>query len=515
VDVKVLLDDRKEKSHYKVTGTLIVRNTAFNITGQILPGIIGIIAMPFVIRGLGTEAFGILSLAWLVVGYFALFELGMGKATTKFAGEYIGQKKYDELQGLVWTSLAMQIFLGILAGAFLTAISPFLAHKVFKISPLLVEDAINVFRLLSISLPVIMSTTTLQGLLEAGQRFDLVNKITIPANSLNFAIPLFCVLLNINLISIVFFLVLSRCAVFFVFLIISIRVFPLLKGNFIDLKKVKVLFGFGGWVAISNVLIPLLSYLERFLIAALLSAKALAYYTPPYEIISRIPIIPSSLTRVLYPIFSGYSVTNENKKIEALALRSLKYILIIMIPLSMLLITFAGDILYFWLGDEFAKQSTFLFQILVAAVFLNCLAQIPFILLYGLGRPDIKAKFDMLEVPLFLGLSYGFITHLGLNGAAISKFIIALVDTLLLFWAAKKIGAFSISFNSNNGILKKLMFGMVIAFLSVILCLFINNFIIRIAVIAFYLGFYILGIWCYVMDDIDKSIVYRFVAKVH
>ncbi len=73
----------------EIKGSLLARNTLLNLIGQGLPLVVAVITIPFIIHGLGIERFGLLSLAWVVLGYFAIFDLGLGRATTKFVAEAI------------------------------------------------------------------------------------------------------------------------------------------------------------------------------------------------------------------------------------------------------------------------------------------------------------------------------------------------------------------------------------------------------------------------------------------
>ncbi|HLJ29909.1 MAG TPA: hypothetical protein VKY85_24590 [Candidatus Angelobacter sp.] len=58
------------------SGRFLARNTIWNLLGQLLPMAVAVVAIPPVIRGLGIPRFGVLSLAWIVIGYFSLFDLG-------------------------------------------------------------------------------------------------------------------------------------------------------------------------------------------------------------------------------------------------------------------------------------------------------------------------------------------------------------------------------------------------------------------------------------------------------
>ena len=71
------------KSAEKLTqGKLLARNTILNVLGYGLPMLVAIFAIPLLVKGLGTERFGILTLAWVIIGYLSLFDLGLGRALT-------------------------------------------------------------------------------------------------------------------------------------------------------------------------------------------------------------------------------------------------------------------------------------------------------------------------------------------------------------------------------------------------------------------------------------------------
>ncbi|MCI0403070.1 MAG: flippase, partial [Acidobacteria bacterium] len=54
----------------------------------------GVLCIPPIIAGLGAERFGLLALAWAVLGYFNIFDLGLGRATTKFVAESLGRGEH-------------------------------------------------------------------------------------------------------------------------------------------------------------------------------------------------------------------------------------------------------------------------------------------------------------------------------------------------------------------------------------------------------------------------------------
>src|SRR5438445_11121396 len=93
--------------------------------------------MSYLIRKVGTERFGILSIAWALLGYLGLFDLGLGRATTKFVAECLGRGELEKMAGLAWTSMASQVLFGIAGGLLSAAAVPLLVHRVLNIFPAL------------------------------------------------------------------------------------------------------------------------------------------------------------------------------------------------------------------------------------------------------------------------------------------------------------------------------------------------------------------------------------------
>ena len=489
----------------KISAGLLARNTLLNVVGQIAPALVALVTIPSIIRGLGTEGYGVFSLALIVLGYFGLFDLGLGRATTKFVAEYLGQDNAKQLPGLVWTSLGLQLLLGSLGGILLAAAAPLLVSKVLNIAPALVTEAETTFFFLAPSLPVVLGAATLQGVLAAGQRFDLVNAVNIPSSSLSFLIPAAALPLGFGLPGIVLLLLGAKLAAGLAYLVLCLRVFPSLKHAFsFDRKLLRPLFVFGGWVAVSNTLSPILTYLERFLIASLLSVGMLTFYAAPYEMVSRAVILPVALASTIFPAFSYYG-PNDRLALKELFFRSLKWILFVMTPVAILFAVFAGEILLFWLGQNFAQRSTALFQILALTFFLHAFAHLPLAAIQGLGRPDLKAKLDLVQVPLFIGLLWGLIPTMGINGAALAKLIITVIDVTCLFGLAKRLVGFSIRRLLIEILGRGILVSIVFAAAAFALAIFSQSLPLDLSLLLVCVVVYVIIFWNTALDSSDRA----------
>jgi O-antigen/teichoic acid export membrane protein len=436
---------------FPVRGGLLARNAFLNLVGQALPLLVAVATIPVIVRGLGTERFGILSLAWVSLGQFALFDLGLGRATTKFVAEALSTGDEDQVGRLVWTTVTTQFVLGLFGAFLMVGVTPLVVEHVLNIPPALVGETKLTFYLLALSVPVVLVSSSLSGVLEADQRFDLVNAVKVPSSIATVLLPLVGVRMGLQLPGILGLLLFARAAALLALAVLDLWVFPKLKKPLLlGLEASYALFHFGGWVMVSNILLPVLRYLDRFMIGAVLSVPAVAYYSVSFDIMDRLWIIPSSLALTIFPAVSALSASNQHARTQALFECSVKFLLVVTAPLIIVLIAFAGTLLRAWLGPEFAQHGTTAFQVLAAGAAIGLMAPISGSVLQGYGRPDILAKLYILYIPANIVLVWVLVRTLGIPGAALSAAVRTVIDAcVLLFIACRMIHLSPLRFLKN------------------------------------------------------------------
>jgi O-antigen/teichoic acid export membrane protein len=441
----------------EISGELLTKNWGLNILGLVLPMCVALAAFPYLVRSLGPERFGILSLVWIILGNYVVFDIGLGRATIKFTAECLGRGDMEKLPRVVWTSVWLQTMLGLAGSALMAVVVPIVVDRLLRIPAALVQDAKLSFFILAASLPLLLMSAAVRGVLEAGQHFAEVNAIKAPLSASLFLLPALGVALRLSLPWIVLLLVAARLIALICWFIFCLRFYPVLRHyGSVDWKILRPLVSFGGWVTVTNVAAPLLTQIDRFFIGSMLPLSALGYYAAPYEAISRIWVIPGSLVSTLFPAFTSLEAMASKKRIQDLCIRSLKSLLLILAPILSLIIFLAHDILRVFLGEEFASHGTLVLQILALGVLVNSLGLIPFSLLQGLGRPDITAKLSLLELPLYIIALWFLVKYMGLAGAAIAFTLRCAVDTFLLFGALAWLDSVGIRSFQDSGLRRSL-----------------------------------------------------------
>src|SRR2546428_3835199 len=145
----------------------LVRNTLLNLAGQVAPLIVSVLTIPKVFRGLGAERFGLLALILVVAGYFSIFDLGLGRATTRLVAETIGKREYHRLPPIAWTASITQLGFGILAGIVLAILTPVLLARFLNISADRLQRAPSRAYIRFLSLPFVLVRSAIHGPLQS------------------------------------------------------------------------------------------------------------------------------------------------------------------------------------------------------------------------------------------------------------------------------------------------------------------------------------------------------------
>jgi len=396
------------------------------------PLLVAIYAIPVLIEGLGEERFGVLALIWMGIGYFSVFDMGLGRALTKLVSERLGEEDYEDLGRLIWTALTVLAGLGITGGVLLFFLAEPLITWVLNVPPGIQTEAITAFRVLAAGLPAVIVTAALIGLLQAHQRFATLSGIRIPLGVLTFAGPLITLQFTPSLVWATIALLVSRSLALVAYFIAAASIQKEL-GCPSSPRRIHMapLFRFGGWLTVTRIIGPLMTYMDRFFVGAVLSMAAVTYYVTPYEVLSRLQMIPQSVMGVLFPAMTA-AHAGERDRLPHLFGTTAWVVGFLMLPTAGLFFLLAPEALELWLGKEFRESSTLVVQWLALGWMINTLARPAVTVLQSAGRPDLVAKAHVAELVPYLLLLWSLTQAYGIAGTAAASTLRVLADTLIL-----------------------------------------------------------------------------------
>lgn len=410
----------------------IRRDTAYNLIGAIVPLIVALVTIPIYIDVIGESRYGVLAIAWLLLGYFGLFDLGLGRATAQRIAS-LEHDRYKDRAETFWTALAMNGALGLTGALILWPVALYFFKNHFSVELELEAEILDAVPWLALAVPVATVSGVLSGTLQGLSKFFELNLISVMGSALLQIIPLcVAVIYGANLTWLILATISIRLSIA---ALMFYRCYSsTLAGHPFKVSKALsgVLLNFGGWVTISSIIGPMMVILDRFVIGAQMGARYVTFYTVPFQLAERTNVIPNALSSAMFPRLAQNGLGNGGEELAYKALRNLATIITPMFLVGVFSIHWFIGI---WIGGDFASNASVVGQILFLGFWANAIAKIPHALLQATGRPDVVAKCHLAEVGPYFVLLYFGLEYLGIVGAAVAFTLRASVDTiLLLYW---------------------------------------------------------------------------------
>ena len=418
--------------------TRVVKGSLWTLLGQVLPMAVALIATPFTIRFLGSEAYGVVILVGLIPMYFSFADFGMGIASTKFGSEAYGEGNRKKEGEIARTAALIAFLTSLVVAVPILVLSPWIVTE-FNVPEDLHGAASIGLKIASVSLVLTILGSVLNTPMLARLRMDL--------NSITTAVPR--ILLGVFTPIVLYFgggvvgavlvgfVVTFLGAVFVIYL--SGRLLPELFGLSINRSFVRPLLKMGGGWLVAVIAAVLLVNLEKLALTRMASVKSLAYYSLAFTFANTATLFSTAMLTSLIPAFSQLLTPEKKHEFDSLFARSMRLNLILLLPAVMVLFVAAKPFFTLMGREEFARESTLPFYILLFGLFFNILAYVPHSTIVAKGRTDALAKLYWLELGFYALAVFFLIKFFGIAGAAAAWSLRVILDAFAIIWISKRV----------------------------------------------------------------------------
>jgi O-antigen/teichoic acid export membrane protein len=423
--------------------TRVMRGGLWTLGGQAVMLLASLAATPFVIRLLGLEAYGVLSLINIVIGYLAFAEMGMGSASTRFGADFHGRNDDDGEVAVIWTSLLIALVPALLAALALAALAGQLVEQALHLPSHLHREAALAIQLAAVG----FVARCVSGVINTPQlvrlRMDLHTLIIAGTGVAQILLVPLVLFLGGGLVGAVAVITGSAIVAVLIQAATSASLLPQLLRPRISRSLMRPLTSFGGSLVISSLAAMVLVNAEKILLTRFSSVTGFAYYSVAYTVASMLTIVPLAISQPLLPAFTRLQADKDQEPLIRLYARALRGNLLWIAPAALLLGAAARPFFALWAGPEFGRESTWPFFILVIGLMFNVMAYVPLNLLMAFGRSDIIARIHLAELVPYLLCAAVLTYKFGAVGAALAWSLRVVADMVIFSLAARRISGFS------------------------------------------------------------------------
>src|SRR5882757_5688450 len=279
-------------------------NFAINVFGSILSLVVALVTVPIYVRHIDDARYGVLSIVWVLLGYFGFLDLGLSRAATNALARLRDAPQEARARVLV-TTLSLNLGLGLFGSLCLALFGSYLLQRGLSIPEELKPEIAQAFPWIVGLFPLALVSGVGIGALESGEQFLLANMLQVCGTSLGQLVPvILAVTVSPSLALVIPAAVVARALTLATILIAVYRSEGPLSFAAFDRTQVRQLLRYGGWISVSGIISPILTSIDQFVIGAVLNVAAVTHYAVPMSLVIRSQVFAGALSRTLFPRMS-------------------------------------------------------------------------------------------------------------------------------------------------------------------------------------------------------------------
>jgi O-antigen/teichoic acid export membrane protein len=386
-----------------------------------------LLSVRYLVRHLGTEAYGVIALVGLFASQLGILYFGIGPAVTRRLAAYRGQHDFGRAATAVSAGIASSFVTSVVVGVVFRLAAPWAWTHMFEAQPAAIRSAmasINLMAAIAATQPLF---GTLCGILVGEERFAELSAIRLAQAIFRAAASVLAVARGGGIEAVLWTYLATELAGICASLSrVQVRGVEW-RGT---IHEVRGLLHDGPPFALADFCAGLLVNGEKLAVSIGSSIAQFTFYSVPFNAASRFTIFGSSLSGVLLPRIGHLAAAGDFSEALRLTRRATRLSVAAMMIVTVPLVALTPELLRLWLGAEFETRSTGAMRIVFVGLVVNASVYAYYAVVRVRSHPATLTVLYAAELPVFAALIYFFVPRYGIAGAAMAWSLRVLVDTI-------------------------------------------------------------------------------------
>lgn len=493
---------------------LVAKSSIIVFIGLFLSKILIYIYRIIIARYFGPEAYGLFSLAVMIIGWFiTISSFGLINGLLRFIPQYRGKKEFEKIKSIIRFSSIILFFSSIISTTLLFFSSNFIALTIFHNPNLIIF-----LKMFSFLIPLLIFSNLLLAVLIAFEEISWQSFIVnVLQNVLKVIFIILFIILGFKTNAIIFSYFLGITSMFIVaYLVCRYKFSKVFQRDNLE-KKLKLethkkFISYSWPIMFSGTIANMFSWIDSFSIGYFRTTFEVGYYNAAVPIVLLLGFAPELFMQLFFPLINKEFSRKNMKVIKELSQQVGKWIFLLNLPLFLIMVLFPGAIINFLFGESYLIAENAL-RILALGSFISNTFYLSSNLMSMLGKSRIVLANVIVTMVINIFLNIILVPKYGIVGAAISTSISWIILSM----------AFLIEANYFTSIIpiKKDAFKILFASLIPLFFLIILKKIIQISTFSLiFLGFFFLLFYLLMilltksLDSKDIMILKSFKKKI-
>jgi len=412
---------------------LIRRNLIANFAGQGWVALMGFVFVPFYLKFIGPEGYGLVGFFVLLSSTAALLDGGLGVTATRQTAALIDENSeakastvslLQTIECLFWLGAGL---IGITVGL----LSPLIATHWLKVETVRIPEVTSGLRLMAATLVVQFPIAFYSGCLVGSQqqvRLNVIHSVSATLRGLGAVLALWLIAPTVQT-----FFSWQFVVSFATVLALRVSCWRKLGGQpntkRFDLDALRRVGRFTAEVGGINVFGFLLTQVDKVILSKILPLQSFGYYTLAWTLGTFAYRLSSPVFNAYYPRMTqlvtaggreNFSHLQQKTELVNVYLKASRVMAVVTVPFSVWLAFFSKELLALWTRNPaVAEAAGGALALIALGTMCNGVMHIPYGLQLASGWTALVFWQNLIAVLLFVPLTYYFGIHYGLTGAAV------------------------------------------------------------------------------------------------
>jgi O-antigen/teichoic acid export membrane protein len=416
------------------------RNLLAGLANSIWSALIGLAVVPFYLKYLGIEAYGLIGFFITTQALLQLLDMGMAPTINREVARCSASGNLKEAGKLLHTLAVVYWSMAAAIAALVLALAPLIAEFWLQSKQLSQQTITYAVMLMGMVVACRWPIGLYQGALIGAQRLTVssgINMVMLTVGSLGAVAILAFLSPTIE----AFFIWQAFVGLLYagVIRLAAWRIIGKTEKNSFDFVKLKSVWRFTAGMSAISLFGMIFTQLDKLLLSKLLSLEEFAHYMLAAVVVGGLSIVIAPMYNTVYPRFSAMALEGESEELGKQYKFYTRVLSIFLFPLAMILVVYSNELIEVWTGNRNIGVSVGpIVSFLAIGSALNGVMTIPHALQLAFGMTRLplitNSSLVVIVVPLIVYLSLRY----GALGGAIAWLLLNVFYLLFSTWLMHK-----------------------------------------------------------------------------
>jgi O-antigen/teichoic acid export membrane protein len=414
----------------------LTRNLVVGLTNSIYSALIGLAVVPFYLKYLGIEAYGLIGFSVIVHSLLSLLDMGLAHTINREVARYSAAGDIKDAGQLLHTLAVVYWSMAAAIALLLLVLAPLIAEYWIQSKELSVQTITHVVMLMGVVVACRWPIGLYQGALIGSQRLALSSSINMAMVTIGSAGSI-AVLVYVSSTIEAFFIwqacvgLVYAAAMRFA----AWRIIGKTEHNRFNIEKLRSVWRFSAGVSAIGLTGLIFTQMDKVILSKMLELEEFGHYMLATAVSSVLYVLITPVFNVIYPRFSALVASEDTVKLTELYRIGTRLLVSVVFPTAMVLAVFGYELVLAWTGNpNIASSVAPVVSLLAIGSGLHGSMFFPHALQLAYGMTWLPLTINMVLMIAFLPLTIYFALTYGALGGALAWLALHVMLVLLGTW---------------------------------------------------------------------------------